>query len=108
VRPSLSRSRLCLAAFQAGDLRVDTVRPPWGIAELGPRSMVATQPVVIYQPAEDGRRRVRVDDRFVGLADGLLDVVELLRLAGLDDVDVVWVQCALIEWRGGGKEDWVH
>jgi len=71
--------------------------------------MATTKPIVIYPPAEDGGRRVRVDDRFVGLAYGLLDVVEFLRLAGLDDVDDVWVQqSALIEWRGGNSEDWMH
>ncbi|WP_312023425.1 hypothetical protein [Streptomyces sp. RP5T] len=43
-----------------------------------------------------------------GLAYGLLDVVEFLRLAGPDGVDDVWVQqSALIEWRGGGPEGWV-
>ncbi|MEU0030830.1 hypothetical protein [Streptomyces sp. NPDC006335] len=68
--------------------------------------MTTTKPVIIYPPAEDGGRRVRVDDRFVGLAYGLLDVVEFLRLAGLDDVDDVWVQqSALIEWRGDGAQD---
>ncbi|MEU0032171.1 hypothetical protein [Streptomyces sp. NPDC006335] len=71
--------------------------------------MTTTKPVIIYPSAEDGGRRVRVDDRFVGLAYGLLDVAEFLRLAGLDDVDDVWVQqSALIEWRGGGAQDWVH
>jgi hypothetical protein len=70
--------------------------------------MATPQPVVIYPPASDGGRRVRVDDHFVGLAYGLLDVVEFLRLAGLDDVDDVWVQqSALIEWRGGGPDRWV-
>lgn len=69
--------------------------------------MATTRPVVIYPLAEDGGRRVRLGDRFVGLAYGLLDIVEFLRLAGLDDVDDLWVQqSALIEWRGGGPEDW--
>ena len=69
--------------------------------------MATTLPVVIYPPANDGGRRVRVDDRFVGLAYGVLDVVEFLRLVGLDDVDDDWVrQSPLIEWRGGGPESW--
>lgn len=60
-----------------------------------------------YPPGSDGGRRVRVDDRFVGLAYGVIDVVEFLRRAGLDDVDDVWVeQSALIEWRGVGPEEW--
>ncbi|MFF3967976.1 hypothetical protein ACFYZI_41295 [Streptomyces griseorubiginosus] len=69
--------------------------------------MATPQPVVIYPPGSDGGRRVRVDDRFVGLAYGVIDVVEFLRRAGLDDVDDVWVeQSALIEWRGVGPDGW--
>ncbi|GAB2713012.1 hypothetical protein [Streptomyces bullii] len=71
--------------------------------------MAHAQPIVIYPPAEDGGRRVRVDGRFVGMAYGLLDIVEFLRLAGLDDVDDDWVrQSELIEWRGGGPDVWEH
>ncbi|MFC8435216.1 hypothetical protein [Streptomyces sp. NPDC057253] len=69
--------------------------------------MASPQPVVIYPPGSDGGRRVRVDDRFVGLAYGVLDVVEFLRGAGLEDVDEVWVQqSARIEWRGGSPGRW--
>ncbi|KUM74100.1 hypothetical protein J7F01_01325 [Streptomyces sp. ISL-22] len=69
--------------------------------------MASAQPIVIYPPAEDGGRRVRVDDRFLGIAYGLLDIVEFLRLAGLEDVDDLWVrQSGLIEWRGSGPDEW--
>ncbi|WP_406258916.1 hypothetical protein OIA45_06530 [Streptomyces chartreusis] len=69
--------------------------------------MAGTQPIVVYPLAEDGGRRVRVDDRFVGMAYGLLDVVEFLRLAGLDEVDDDWVrESELIEWRGRGPDGW--
>jgi hypothetical protein len=69
--------------------------------------MTSAQPIVIYPPASDGGRRVRLTDRFVGLAYAVLDIVEFLRLAGLDDVDEVWVrQSPLIEWRGGGPDQW--
>lgn len=69
--------------------------------------MASTQPIVIYPPGEDGGRRVRVDDRFLGIAYGLLDIVEFLRLSGLEDVDDVWVrQSGLLEWRGGGPDVW--
>jgi hypothetical protein len=69
--------------------------------------MASAQPIVIYPPGEDGGRRVRVDDRFLGMAYGLLDIVEFLRLAGLENVDDDWVrQSGLIEWRGGGPEVW--
>ncbi|AWT47131.1 MULTISPECIES: hypothetical protein [Streptomyces] len=71
--------------------------------------MASPQPIVVYPPGEDGGRRVRVDGRFVGMAYGPLDIVEFLRLAGLDDVDDDWVRAsALIEWRGGGAEVWEH
>ncbi|MFF7857474.1 hypothetical protein [Streptomyces sp. NPDC007904] len=69
--------------------------------------MASQQPIVIYPPGGDGGRRVRVDARFLGMAYGLLDVVEFLRLVGLDDVDDDWVrQSGLIEWRGGGPGEW--
>ncbi|MFI6009934.1 hypothetical protein ACIBAG_14105 [Streptomyces sp. NPDC051243] len=69
--------------------------------------MTGVQPITVYPPAADGGRRVRVDDQFVGMAYGLLDIVEFLRLAGLEDVDDDWVrQSPLIEWRGGGPDRW--
>ncbi|CAL9666543.1 hypothetical protein SUDANB176_07250 [Streptomyces sp. enrichment culture] len=69
--------------------------------------MASEHPIVIYPPGGDGGRRVRVDGRFLGMAYGLLDVVEFLRLAGQDDVDEDWVRrSALIEWRGGGPGEW--
>lgn len=69
--------------------------------------MAPAQPVIVYPPASDGGRRVRVDDQFLGMAYGLLDVAEFLRRAGLEDADETYVQTsALIEWRGGGPEKW--
>ncbi|WP_432054517.1 hypothetical protein [Streptomyces sp. bgisy022] len=63
--------------------------------------------IVIYPPASDGGRRVRAGGRFLGMAYGLLDVVEFLRLAGLENVDDDWVrQSAVIEWRGGDAGSW--
>ncbi|WP_406440492.1 hypothetical protein OHB14_16485 [Streptomyces sp. NBC_01613] len=71
--------------------------------------MADAQPIVIYPPAADGGRRVRVGDRFRGMAYGLLDVVEFLRLAGLEDAEEAWLrQSELIEWRGGGPDVWDH
>lgn len=68
--------------------------------------MARARPIVIYPPASDGGRRVRVHDRFVGMAYGILDIVEFLRLAGLENVDDDWVrQSELIEWRGPGPEE---
>ncbi|WP_328869591.1 hypothetical protein OHT76_05425 [Streptomyces sp. NBC_00287] len=69
--------------------------------------MTSAQLIVIYPPGEDGGRRVRVHDRFVGMAYGLLDIVEFLRLAGLEDVEEEWVrQSGVVEWRGGGPDMW--
>ncbi|MGC9539649.1 hypothetical protein [Streptomyces sp. UG1] len=69
--------------------------------------MARTQPVIVYPPAEDGGRRVRADDHFLGMAYGLLDIAEFLRQAGIEDADPAYVrQSALIEWRGGGPDVW--
>ncbi|MFE2276487.1 hypothetical protein ACFXAE_04260 [Streptomyces sp. NPDC059454] len=69
--------------------------------------MVNDRPIVIYPPGEDGGRRVRGGARFLGMAYGLLDVVEFLRLAGLETVDDDWLRrSAMVEWRGGGPDVW--
>ncbi|MCF1592192.1 hypothetical protein [Streptomyces muensis] len=69
--------------------------------------MASAQPVVVYPPAVDGGRRVRVDDQFLGMAYGLLDVAEFLRRAGIEGADPDYVrQTGLIEWRGGGPDVW--
>ncbi|NGO45236.1 hypothetical protein [Streptomyces ureilyticus] len=66
--------------------------------------MAIDQPIVLYPPGEDGGRRVRAGARFLGMAYALLDVVEFLRLAGLDDADDDWLrQSALVEWRGAAR-----
>ena len=47
--------------------------------------MASDQPtVVIYPPSGDGGRRVRAGPHFLGMAYTLLDVVEFLRLHGMD------------------------
>ncbi|MGW0818782.1 hypothetical protein ACWD00_37230 [Streptomyces viridiviolaceus] len=69
--------------------------------------MASDLPVVIYPPAEDGGRRVRVDGAFVGMAYTLLDIAEFLRRAGLEDVEASDVEGASwIEWHGGGPDVW--
>ncbi|MFF0363294.1 hypothetical protein [Streptomyces fungicidicus] len=71
--------------------------------------MTNERPVVIYPPGEDGGRRVRAGVRFLGMAYGLLDVVEFLRLAGLEDADGDWLRgSAMVEWRGGGPDAWLN
>ncbi|MGW4027484.1 hypothetical protein [Streptomyces sp. NPDC005009] len=69
--------------------------------------MASGRPIVIYPPGEDGGRRVRGGARFLGMAYGLLDVVEFLRLEGLESVDDDWLRrSATVEWRGGGPDVW--
>ena len=60
--------------------------------------------IVVHAPALDGSRRVTEGDVTLGLASHLDDVVEILRLADLDRVEVE--EDDLIEWQGGGPEDW--
>ncbi|MEU9593752.1 hypothetical protein ACGF7W_24695 [Streptomyces sp. NPDC048219] len=63
--------------------------------------------IVVYPPAQDGGRRVRLDDAFIGLAYTLVDIAEFLRRAGLEDVEASDVEAARwIEWRGGGPHHW--
>jgi hypothetical protein len=65
--------------------------------------------VIVYPPAEDGGRRVRVGRSFAGMAYTIIDIVEFLRAAGLEDVEPDDVSNAeWIEWRGGGPEAWTH
>ncbi|BFO17933.1 hypothetical protein SHKM778_43210 [Streptomyces sp. KM77-8] len=69
--------------------------------------MANDRSIVIYPPGEDGGRRVRAGERFLGMAYGPLDVVEFLRLAGLDDADDAWLRRSeQVEWRGGGPDTW--
>ncbi|MGW7820128.1 hypothetical protein ACWGLF_18820 [Streptomyces puniciscabiei] len=64
-------------------------------------------PVVVYPPAEDGGRRVRVGAHFVGMAYSLLDVAEFLERAGLEGVEPEDVAAAdWVEWRGSGPDAW--
>jgi hypothetical protein len=71
--------------------------------------MTSSTPVVVHPPAEDGGRRVRVGDHFVGIAYGLVDIAAFLQEAGLQDWDEMDVaRSALIEWRGGGPDVWEH
>ncbi|MFI1954821.1 hypothetical protein ACH437_23735 [Streptomyces xinghaiensis] len=66
--------------------------------------MSGSVPVVVHPPSPSGGRRVSVGAEILGLAYGLRDVEEFLRRAGLEDVDAA--TSALIEWRGGGPEEW--
>ncbi|MEU7558603.1 hypothetical protein [Streptomyces eurythermus] len=60
--------------------------------------------IVVHSPALDGSRRVTEGDVTLGVASHLDDVVEILRLADLDRIEVE--ESDLIEWQGGGPDDW--
>ncbi|CAM5429550.1 hypothetical protein SALBM311S_06986 [Streptomyces alboniger] len=60
--------------------------------------------IVVHAPALDGSRRVTADAENLGVASHLDDVVELLRLADLDQVEVE--ESDIVEWQGGGPDEW--
>ncbi|MFJ8551492.1 hypothetical protein [Streptomyces sp. NPDC093676] len=60
--------------------------------------------IVVHSPALDGSRRVTEGPVTLGIASHLDDVVEILRLADLDRIEVE--ESDLIEWQGGGPDDW--
>ncbi|RSO40136.1 hypothetical protein DMH15_16070 [Streptomyces sp. WAC 06725] len=62
--------------------------------------------VIVHPPSPTGGRRVSVDGTILGLAYGWRDVVEFLRRAGLDEGAVRPDDPELIEWRGGGPDEW--
>lgn len=62
--------------------------------------------MVVHPPSQLGARRVTVRGRSVGVAHAPADVAEFLRRAGLDPEDVAWDDPRLVEWRGGGPDDW--
>ncbi|MEV7323543.1 hypothetical protein [Streptomyces sp. NPDC093970] len=60
--------------------------------------------IVVHAPALDGSRRVTEGEVTLGIASHLDDVVEILRMADLDRIEVE--ESDLIEWQGGGPDDW--
>ncbi|MFF9899681.1 hypothetical protein [Streptomyces longispororuber] len=69
---------------------------------------MAEAPIVVHRPGPRGGRRVDVHGQDVGLAHHVTDVAEFLRRAGLDIDPVEVAVSPLIEWRGGGPEEWGH
>ncbi|MFD8381602.1 hypothetical protein ACFV2X_24205 [Streptomyces sp. NPDC059679] len=68
--------------------------------------MAGVPRVVVQPPSRSGGRRVRVDGLVLGTAYGMADLLELLRRAGLDVEGIDVRESPLIEWRGGGPDDW--
>lgn len=68
---------------------------------------MADQPKsVVYPPDSSGRRRVRADGEILGMAAGPADVVEFARRTGLEEHLFAKDDPKIIEWRGGGPDDW--
>lgn len=61
-------------------------------------------PITVHPPGPDGGRRVTIRDTVAGRAYRIADLVEFLRRAGLDDIEVE--QTDLITWLGGGADTW--
>jgi hypothetical protein len=59
-------------------------------------------PITVHPPGPDGGRRVTVNGTDLGRAYRIADLVEFLRRAGLDDIEVE--QTDLIDWQGGGAD----
>ncbi|WP_445520990.1 hypothetical protein [Streptomyces sp. NEAU-174] len=62
--------------------------------------------IVVQPPSPTGGRRVRVDGNILGVAYGLMDLLEFLRRAGLDVEGIDLEDTELITWRGGGPDVW--
>ncbi|WP_086711203.1 hypothetical protein [Streptomyces antimycoticus] len=62
--------------------------------------------IVVQPPSPTGGRLVRVDGTILGVAYGLVDLLEFLRRAGLQVDDIDLEDTTLITWRGGGPDVW--
>ncbi|MFF4403854.1 hypothetical protein [Streptomyces sp. NPDC001404] len=62
--------------------------------------------IVVYPPDDSGGRRVRADGEILGMAYTAQDVAEFLRRAGLEAGSYDLEDPTLIEWRGGGPDEW--
>lgn len=76
----------------------------WPSPPLGDRR--APSPVVVHAAQDGYGRRVTLRGRQAGVAHCLADVIELLRLVGVDLDAEEAVTSPLIDWRGGGPDLW--
>ncbi|MCZ7413026.1 hypothetical protein [Streptomyces sp. WMMC897] len=67
---------------------------------------MAAPRIIVQPPSPGGGRRVRVDGQILGIAYSEQDLLEFLRRAGLDPDDVDLEDPELLEWRGGGPDEW--
>ncbi|MGW6458183.1 hypothetical protein ACWF94_20110 [Streptomyces sp. NPDC055078] len=69
--------------------------------------MPAHPPVIVHPPSPGGGRRVTIHGQFAGLAHGRGELAGLLRRGlGADDEVIDLFDGELVEWRGGGVDDW--
>ncbi|MEU5425017.1 hypothetical protein AB0H73_05340 [Streptomyces olivoreticuli] len=62
--------------------------------------------IVVHPPTPSGGRRVTVGAENLGVAYGVVDVIEFLRRAGSDPDEVRLDDPSAIEWLGGGPGVW--
>ncbi|MEU8549141.1 hypothetical protein [Streptomyces roseoverticillatus] len=62
--------------------------------------------VVVHPPSSSGGRRVTAGAENLGVAYGVVDVIEFLRRAGVASEDMQLEDPELIDWRGGGPAVW--
>lgn len=62
--------------------------------------------IVVHPPTPSGGRRVTVGAENLGVAYGVVDVIEFLRRAGSDPDEVRLDDPSEIEWLGGGPGAW--
>ncbi|MCI4045855.1 MULTISPECIES: hypothetical protein [unclassified Streptomyces] len=63
-------------------------------------------PVIVHTAHEDGGRYVTVRGKQLGLARSVSDVIDFLCAVGIDLDGEEIATPALVEWRGGGPEQW--
>lgn len=64
------------------------------------------RPRVVVEEPLDGRRRVRIDGEDVGVVVNPDELRHLLTRAGLTAEDAPVDDPSLIDWQGGGPDDW--
>jgi len=62
--------------------------------------------IVVHTPGLDGSRRVTEGNDTLGIAYHLDDVIEILRRADVDLDEIEVEESDIIDWQGGGPEDW--
>ncbi|MET7766086.1 hypothetical protein [Streptomyces sp. NPDC005336] len=65
-----------------------------------------SRPQVVVDEPLDGRRRVLIDGEDVGVVVNADELRRLLNRAGVLEEDAPIDDPGLIEWHGGGPDDW--